>query len=274
MIYPNFQVSAGKPYNISSVDNLVRLEYPGHCSMENSLPKYRQISDDIIKAIKRGKLCPGMKTPSENDIMDSYSVSNTTARKALQHLEHGGWAKRVKGKGTFVQNRQVLRRANKILSFTKNMLEAGYRPKTQVILQEIRGEGVETVVGGRKYSIPGPVFLLKRLRFGDDTPMLLETRYISTALCPGMLEKDCTGSLYDLYWNTYGLEMTEILQSLHPVIIDEETNSYFRQELPAPALQIDGVTFCGKEIILEIEYSIYRGDTYSFTISATASNSS
>jgi GntR family transcriptional regulator len=238
--------------------------------MGTALPKYRHICDNIIDTIKSGKLQPGMRTPSENDIMNSYAVSNTTARKALQQLEYSGWAKRIKGKGTFVRNRQVLRRATKILSFTKNMLEAGYKPRTEVITCEERKTGYESVIGGRKYAIPGPVYLIKRLRFGDDIPMLLETRYISKALCPDLPEAELNGSLYDLYWNRYGLELSEILQTLRPMLIDDETNTYFQLGLPAPALLIDGVTFCGKEIILEMESSVYRGDMYSFTVSATA----
>ena len=240
--------------------------------MDTALPKYRHICDDIINAIKSGKLQPGMKTPSENDIMTEYSVSNTTARKALQQLEYSGWAKRIKGRGTFVRNRRVLRRATKILSFTKNMLEAGYTPRTEVITCEERKTGYESLIGGRKYTMPGPVYLIKRLRFGDDIPMLLETRYISRAYCPDLLKADLAGSLYDLYWNRYGLELSEILQTLRPILIDEEINAYFRQKLPVPALLIDGVTFRGKEIILEMESSVYRGDMYSFTVSASASD--
>ena len=255
------------------VDTLVRLAYSSKTDMDTKLPKYRQICDEIIAGIKRGDLRPGMKTPSENDIMNSYAVSNTTARRALQQLEYSGWAKRIKGRGTFVQNRQVLRRANKILSFTKNMLEAGYVPRTEVVIMEEQTDGHEVVVGGRRYIMPGPVYHIRRLRFGDEIPMLLETRYISKALCPGLPDTDLTGSLYDLYWHRYGLELSEILQSLKPVLIDEKINTYFNVELPAPALLIDGVTFCGKEIILEMESSVYRGDMYSFTVSATTSGS-
>jgi GntR family transcriptional regulator len=237
--------------------------------MEHNMPKYQKISNHIIHAIKEGKLQPGMRTPSENDIMTTYLVSNTTARKALAQLELSGWANRIKGKGTFVRERKVLRRANKILSFTKNMLEAGFSPSTKIITRVQLKQGYGAVIGGRKYMMPGPVFFIKRLRFGDDIPMLLESRYISTALCPDLLQANLHASLYDLYWKTYGLELAEIRQSLRPVLIDEETNVYFKEDIPAPALAIDGVTFCGTEIILEMEHSIYRGDMYSFSVSAT-----
>ena len=49
----------------------------------NSLPKYFQISREIIASIQRGVLQPGSPVPSENEIIERFHVSNTTARKAL-----------------------------------------------------------------------------------------------------------------------------------------------------------------------------------------------
>ena len=37
-----------------------------------------------------------------------------------------------------------------------------------------------------------------------------------------------------------------------------------------PGLVVDGVTFCGKELILEMEKSIYRGDKYKFAVRASS----
>src|SRR3546814_9241764 len=67
--------------------------------------KFTAISNDIVDRIRNGEYLPGDKIPSENEIINRYSVSNTTARKALLDIELRGWAKRVKGKGTFVLNR-------------------------------------------------------------------------------------------------------------------------------------------------------------------------
>jgi hypothetical protein len=35
-----------------------------------------------------------------------------------------------------------------------------------------------------------------------------------------------------------------------------------------PGFLVDGATFCGNEIILEMEKAIYRGDKYSFGVRA------
>ena len=98
-----------------------------------NIPKYYQISRQIIAAIRSGRLKPGMQILSENEIIKQYGVSNTTARRSLQEIERAGWGTRIKGKGTFVAQRNVQRSATRILGFTRNMIEAGYTPSTRVL---------------------------------------------------------------------------------------------------------------------------------------------
>jgi GntR family transcriptional regulator len=234
----------------------------------DSLPKYYTISQEIIRQIQSGELEPGMQVPSENQIIEHYRVSNTTARKALLEIERSGWALRIKGKGTFVRGGNILRSADKILSFTRNMIEAGFSPSTRVLVREIVPGGYSAVVNGRRYSMKGPVYRIQRLRFGDDLPMLLEERYIAMDLCPGIAEDSLDGSLYRLYAGKYGHQLSEIHQMLGAMIIDESYRYYFENLHPIPGFLLEGVSFCAKELILEMERSIYRGDKYSFAVRA------
>jgi GntR family transcriptional regulator len=237
-------------------------------SAEEQLPKYQIIKNHIVEAIKTGDFKAGMRIPSEREIRDRYGVSNTTARKALHEIELTGWAVRIKGKGTFVKTPAVVRSATKILSFTTNMYQAGYTPSTRVLFQGRVEEGYSAYINGRNYTMKGPVFKIHRLRFADDIPMLLEVRYISCTFCPNILEEDLSGSLYDIYRNKYNLELTRVDQMLSAIIIDSGVKSFFDIEGTVPGFLVDGATFSGKEVILEMEKSIYRGDRYTFAVSA------
>jgi len=232
-------------------------------------PKYQLISRDIIKRIQGGTLSEGMRIPSENEIIKSYQVSNTTARKVLQDVELSGWARRIKGKGTFVNQNPVLRSATRILSFTKNIREAGYIPSSKILFQGVIEEGYSEVINGRKYSLRPPVFKLHRLRFADDIPMMLEVRYISLKYCSTIPEKNLTGSLYSIYRQDFGLKLTEVDQMLSTVIINTGIQEFLNVPENTPGMRVDGITFCGKERILEMECSIYRGDKYRFAVRAT-----
>lgn len=237
-------------------------------SETTTVPKYYQISRQIIEMICSGKLEPGMQIPSENEIINEYKVSNTTARRSLQEIEAAGWGTRIKGKGTFVRERNVQRSATRILGFNRNMIEAGYRPSTRVLDARRLAHGYAQTINGRRYVMPGPVYKIHRLRLADDVPMMIEVRHISMAFCPAVEKQDFTGSLYEIYQKQYGLSLAEIHQMLSTIVIDAGTQGFFNVREPIPAFRVEGVTFCGKEMILEMEDSIYRGDKYRFSVCA------
>jgi GntR family transcriptional regulator len=237
------------------------------------LPKYRRIAADIAAAIDGGSLRVGERIPSENELIQRYGVSNTTARKAHQELESDGWAIRVKGRGTFARRRAVDRSVDRILSFTRNMLQEGRSPSTQVLGVRVGRRPYTVSIHGRKYTLRPPICLIDRLRGADGVPMMKEVRYISLQFCPGIEELDLSQSLYGIYERQYGLRLTEVHQMLSAIVLGTEQGRWLGIGDPVPAFQVDGVTFCGKELILEAECSIYRGDMYRFLVTATRDHS-
>lgn len=235
---------------------------------KQAVPKYYQIARSIIERIDAGHLLPGDRIPSENDIIRKYKVSNTTARKTLQEIEQTGWATRVKGKGTFVRRSKVERSADKILSFTQNMLQMGRKPSTRLLDSRVLRKSHSAVINGRKYTINAPLYKIHRLRFADNVPMMLETRYVSKAFCPGIGKHNLERSLYEIYEKKYNLQLREIDQMLSVVMLDRGVKEFFDLTESVPAFLVEGVTFCGNEMILEMEESLYRADQYCFAIRA------
>jgi GntR family transcriptional regulator len=236
---------------------------------EKSLPKYFQITREITARIQRGDLQPGSLVPSENEIIDQYQVSNTTARKALHELEKAGWVQRVRGKGTFVSKQTTVERSvSRIFGFTKNMTEAGRKPSTKLLGFHLRYRDHTQVVNGKEYTLRAPFCEIERLRFADGIPMMKETRYISLQLFPEIHRKNLETSLYETFEKDYGIRLTEINQMLSAVVLDGELLDVFQVGSNVPAFRVEGVSFCGKEMIAEMENSVYRGDMYRFAVKA------
>ncbi|HWH69685.1 MAG TPA: GntR family transcriptional regulator [Candidatus Sulfotelmatobacter sp.] len=236
-------------------------------------PKYFQISRTIIAMIQRGELPPGSPVPSENDIIAKYQVSNTTARKVLHELESGNWVTRVKGKGTYVRDYAVVRAINRIFGFTKNMLEAGRKPATRLLGFHLRDEDHTQTINGREFTLKGPFCEIDRLRLADGIPMMKETRYISLSLCPDIHQRNLEQSLYELFSQDYGIHLTEINQMLSAVLLEGTALKAFGLTKPVPAFRVEGASFCGKGIIVEMEDSVYRGDMYRFAAKAVMDSS-
>lgn len=218
--------------------------------------------------IQQGEMAAGTLVPSENDIIKKYKVSNTTARKTLHELEKAGWVTRIKGKGTFVRNNTVERPVTRIFGFTKNMIEAGRKPTTKLLGFHLRDKNRSLTINGRTYVLKGPYCEIERLRYADGIPMMKETRFISLQLCPGIQKKNLEHSLYDIFERHYGIQLVEIKQMLSSLLLEKEWLEVFDSEKPIPAFRVEGVSFSGKNLIVEMEDSIYRGDMYRFSVSA------
>ena len=67
----------------------------------NKQLKYYKLMEDLRQQIMEGKLNPGEKLPSENELSAQYQVSRQTVRKALSILENAGYVYPVHGRGTF-----------------------------------------------------------------------------------------------------------------------------------------------------------------------------
>ena len=246
--------------------------------MKNGIPKYISISKAIIQKIESGELQPGDKVPSENELIDMYSVSNTTARKSLLEVELKGWVNRIKGKGTFVLNRFEDKHITRVLgsfhaireSFNDKLVHEGFTPKNVILEKTILNEGISSNINNKHYIMDGPVLKVHRLRYGDDILLKDETRYISMKLCPRINIRDFENtSLMNVFERDYHLEVINVERTLGSTIFaPKDPRNYFGNDVPLAVFILDGAVLCKNDEIVEIEQSYYRGDKYKFSVNA------
>ena len=244
---------------------------------KNPGSKYLTISKEIISRIETGELQAGDKVPSENELITTYKISNTTARKSLQEIELKGWATRIKGKGTFVLNRSEDRHLTRVLgsfyaikeSFNDNLIKEGFTPKNIILEKTVMENGISSSINGRHCIIEGPVLKMHRLRYGNDTLLKDETRYISMTCCPKINLVDMQESSMKIFEDKYHLQLDEVQRTLGTTIFNPgEPNNYFETIIPLAVFILDGAVFTNDGKIVEIEKSFYRGDKYKFSINA------
>ena len=66
--------------------------------------------------------------------------------------------------------------------------------------------------------------------------------------------------MYGIFQRDYGIQLTEINQMLSAVVLEGSDLKAFLLEKPIPAFRVEGASFCGKDLIIEMEDSVYRGD--------------
>ena len=234
---------------------------------QSGIPLYFQLKEEIKKQILRGDLKEGDLLPSEREFSEQYHISSTTIRRALSDLVYENFLQRKAGKGTFVKIGKVKRDLRKVLGFTQNMKEVGLVPSTKVLSKKLVKA---THFAKERMSLKGKARVLKleRLRLANDAPIMLETRYIRTDLCPGIQKKDLSSSLWKVFENDYRYKPFRHSQNLRIAKISRDSASLLGLEEASLVFLIKGVTYLENNVAIECEESLYRSDKYDLAFEA------
>lgn len=201
------------------------------------MKKYKIIRDNLKKQIQLGEYKKGDFLPSENDLCKTYSITRTTARKALDELLREGFIERLHGKGSIV----VERRKSLGLLNVKGFSEAvGGKVKT-IFLQKPteskwNGEIISSVNSEDKHEI---CLFFERLRFVADAPVMLEKNWFPATALPEFLNSEFTeGSFFKTLSKKYLIEVVGSSSEIRAELADEKIAQLLQIERGAPILHI------------------------------------
>ena len=158
-------------------------------------PHYRQIEQALRERI--AALQPGERLPSDAELCAEFGVSRMTARNAMQRLAEDGIIERQPGRGSFVAEPPAHRRANRLMTFTQEMLRRGRVPSSRMLTRVIRPS---SAAESASLGIPPrqPVVHLRRLRFADEEPIAIESVVLIGGCADAVMTADLThGSLHE-----------------------------------------------------------------------------
>jgi len=234
---------------------------------QSRIPLYFQLKDDVKRKILKGDFKEGDLLPSEREFSERYGISSTTIRRALNDLVYENFLERKAGKGTFVRIGKVKRDLRKVIGFTQNMKEMGFVPSTQVLNKKVVPANVfsRARMGLKKGD---KIVKLERLRLANDVPMMLETRYIRTDLCPGIHKEELSSSLWKVFENIYGCKPFRHSQNLRIAKISGHSASLLELKDDSLVFLIKGTTYLEDGQAIECEESLYRSDKYDLAFEA------
>ncbi|MGW8635251.1 GntR family transcriptional regulator [Streptomyces sp. NPDC055793] len=68
-------------------------------------PKYLRLAQTLQRRIEDGTYAPGVRVPSENQLVQTFGMSRPTVVRALELLKRDGWLESRQGYGTIVRGR-------------------------------------------------------------------------------------------------------------------------------------------------------------------------
>lgn len=154
-------------------------------------PRYQQLKDLIIQRISSGELRPDDRVPSENDLVESMSVSRMTANRALRELTDEGYVERIAGRGTFVADFRARSHVLDVQNIADEIATRGHRHRCEVVSQSRESANAE-VAEALHIDRGIDIFHLLLVHFENDVPIQLENRFIVADFAPDCLQQDFT----------------------------------------------------------------------------------
>jgi GntR family transcriptional regulator len=158
------------------------------------VPKYARIERALREQIAH--LRPGDRLPSDTELCVAFGVSRMTARNAMQRLADEGLVERRPGLGSFVAQPPAHRRADRLMTFSREMARRGRIPSSRVLRVTVRPSQPDEAA--RMAVAEGePVVVVRRLRCADGEPIALETAILDRRTEAAVMRADLAhGSLH------------------------------------------------------------------------------
>jgi len=215
---------------------------------DSQIPLYFQLARILQRFIREAGVPAGDQFPSEDAIGTCFGVSRPTVNKAIQELINQGWLRRIRGKGTFVEEdpRVQLALLGDSMSPVEQFSEGAvsYKLIGRQIVEASRDIASELLLE------PGaPILFLRRLRVLHEHPLRLCDSYLSAERFPELGEKPFVrGSLYATLEEAYGCPLERSVRWVEASeIVEREAAELLGIPLLSPILLLSGVSYGMKD---------------------------
>jgi GntR family phosphonate transport system transcriptional regulator len=144
---------------------------------------WRQVADDLERAIGAGTFAAGTRLPSETEIAARFGVNRHTVRRALAALAGRGLVRAKRGSGTFVEMSRVPYRISARTRFSEIVGAAGRQAGGRLVGHAI--EQASANIARQLEVEPGTkVARLEILRSVDRVPIAIGTTWLPVDRAP------------------------------------------------------------------------------------------
>ena len=168
--------------------------------------KYSTIYEDLKRKIEKGVYKPQSCLPTEYAMVEKYGCSRNTIRRAVKELSEIGYVQSIHGKGVVVIYRPV-GWSDFSIGVIESLKEAAARNKKEyhtrvlVFAEFVVDERLHERLG---FDVGEEVYYLQRVRYFDNTPVILDNNWFLKSVVPGLTEEIAADSVYAYMENVLG----------------------------------------------------------------------
>jgi GntR family transcriptional regulator len=240
---------------------------PENIHKDSPIPYHYQLRELLRDEINTGCWEVGERLPSEREICETFELSRTTVREAMDALVNEGMLRREKGRGTFVADPKIMEHWLDLPdSFTDAMQQQGYRVDTKVLNSNII-VAPHKVREELRLKANEHVIVLDRLRSILNEPILVVTSYLTESICPGLNHEDFTKySLYQVLREKYQINIASAKRCMEAVAANELEANLLHIKIGAPLMMIESTAYLEDGTPVEYFKARHRGDRTRFQV--------
>lgn len=242
---------------------------------DSGKPRYLQIADDLAQQIRAKVIEPGDQVPSEAELIDRYSVSQGTVRKAMTELRTTGLIETHHGRGSYVKTRPPVhrkssdrfRRSHRLAGKAAYLAEAeqsGSTPSVRVLY--VGPIDVPSDIADRLSVTAGSqVLARRRLYFSDGVPTEEATSYLPWDIAkdiPELFAENPGGGGIYARLEEHGHLLAELIETVRARLATKQENVALSLSPGSPVIHLtrDAIAESGR--VVEVCDTIMAADQF------------
>lgn len=150
-----------------------------------------EVKASIRRRIAEGGWQPGMRLPSERELVQEFGCARMTVHRALRELEDEGLIERRQGSGSYVAELHPISNLLQVRDIHEEIAERGHDHQTRVLAVQ-REKASAEVAAAMRLRKGAAVFHALLVHQENGVPIQLEDRHVNPALVPDFLARDFT----------------------------------------------------------------------------------
>ncbi|MBY4986332.1 UTRA domain-containing protein [Streptococcus suis] len=190
------------------------------------MSKYKKVYADIKEKIEQNLWQANQEMPTENELMEIYSYSKDTIRKALSLLEMDGYIQKRQGRNSVILDHNLVRKpfVSELKTVSELNRSAHHQVQTELTNLYIV-QGQPEVMKELEVDEKTDLYRVSRVRTIDGERLEHEISYFDRRIVPYLSKEVAESSIYQYLENDLGLEISHSRREISFRFATEEEKS-------------------------------------------------
>lgn len=227
-------------------------------------PLYAKVEAALAADIAAAVLPSGSQLPPEDRLVERFSVSRTTVRKAIENLVARGLVEIRRGKGTFVAPPKITQELTELTGFVEDMQALGRTPTARLLDKEV--VPADTDVARQLGLATGSLVMrIRRVRLADGVPTSFDETYLPREIGEKVVTHDLDAEpIFSLLEDKYELPLTDAEYRLEAVNATSDVAQALAVRPGSAVFLIERTSYTEGHRPIDYEKLHYRGDLIRF----------